>query len=266
MRKGSGTAQQIKVRKKVLNQCNRHKAMYGLEYSSLILDVMLGFVCLILGLLHYYNVAKPFEKITGIIGVATGIIGFFLNSVYIYYSWYIFINEIAPDSYDDGLNRPRFFTTVSRYPLMKLNGDGAFAEKYGNEYKCLYYKKDKDNSILAKYSDLGKKQYNYEKKRHYPEDNDEFKYCVVDVDDAYNLCKNSEKFSLSDLTHFWTRDCKYIYLSRKANGFGNKYLFDRWVTTIIFSCFIIACCIGLAIFGLLLFISDGSGLKAFTIK
>ena len=77
LRKGSGTAQQIKVGKKVLNKCNRHKAMYGLEYSSLILDVVLGFVCLILGFLHYFYVGKPFEKITGIIAVATGIIGFF---------------------------------------------------------------------------------------------------------------------------------------------------------------------------------------------
>ena len=250
LKKNSGTDDQIKARKKILNKCNRHKAMYGLEYSSLILDVVLGFVCVILGLLHYFDVAKPFEKITGIIGLATGVIGFILTLVYICYSGYIFTKETAPDDYDSGFSNS----------MIKLNGDGAFAEKDGNEYKCLYYKKDKDNSILAKYSDLGKKQYNYEKKRHYPEDNDEFKYCLALANDAYTVCKNSEKFSLSGLTHSWTRDCKYIYLSEKANGFGNKYLFDRWVTTIIFSCFIIACCIGLAIFGFLLFISDGSGL------
>ena len=250
LKKNSGTDDQIKAGKKILNKCNRHKAMYGLEYSSLILDVVLGFVCVILGLLHYFDVAKPFEKITGIIGLATGVIWFILTLVYICYSGYIFTKETAPDDYDSGFSNS----------MIKLNGDGAFAEKDGNEYKCLYYKKDKDNSILAKYSDLGKKQYNYEKKRHYPEDNDEFKYCLALANDAYTVCKNSEKFSLSDLTHSWTRDCKYIYLSEKANGFGNKYLFDRWVTTIIFSCFIIACCIGLAIFGFLLFISDGSGL------
>jgi hypothetical protein len=48
--------------------------MYGLEYSSLIIDVVLGFICTILGLLHYFDVAKPFEKISGIIGLSTGII------------------------------------------------------------------------------------------------------------------------------------------------------------------------------------------------
>ena len=251
----SGTDDQLKDQKKILNRCNRHKAMYGLEYSSLILDVVLGFICVILGLLHYFDVAKPFEKITGIIGLATGVIGFVLTLVYICYSGYIFTNEIAPNDYDSGFGNSFDY-------LMKLNGDGAFAEKDGNEYKCLYYKKDKENSILAKYSDLGKKQYNYEKKRHYPEDNDEFNDCIVDTDDAYDVCQSAEKFTLTSLPHphTWTRDCKYIYLNDIADGFGNKYLFDRWVTTIIFSCFIIACCIGLAIFGFLLFKSDGSGL------
>ena len=42
--------------------------MYGLEHASLILDVILGFICLILGLLHYFDIGKPFEKVTGIIG------------------------------------------------------------------------------------------------------------------------------------------------------------------------------------------------------
>ena len=45
--------------------------MYGLEYSALIIDVILGFVCIILGLLHYFDIAKPFEKITGIIGLSS---------------------------------------------------------------------------------------------------------------------------------------------------------------------------------------------------
>ena len=251
LKKNSGTDDQIKAQKKVLNKCNRHKAMYGLEYSSLILDVVLGFVCVILGLLHYFDVAKPFEKITGIIGLATGVIGFVLTLVYICYSGYIFTKEPATTRYDSG------FSTY----MIKLNGDGAFAERDGNEYKCLYYKKDKDNSILAKYSDLGKKQYNYEKKRHYPEDNDEFNKneCKISISNAHSGCVNSEHFS-ETLLSTTINNCKYLYLSEKANGFGNKYLFDRWVTTIIFSCFIIACCIGLAIFGFLLFQSNGSGL------
>ena len=257
----SGTDQQLKDQKKVINRCNRHKAMYGLEYSSLILDVILGFICVILGLLHYFDVAKPFEKITGLIGLGTGIIGFILTLVYICYSGYIFTKEIAPDDYDSGLNFPSS-STFSDGALIKLNGDGAFAEKDGdNKYKCLYYKKDKETSILAKYSDLGKKQYNYEKKRHYPGDNDEFNKneCTVSPDNALIGCYNSEYYSLS-LSTSTNNNCKFLYLNQHANGFENKYLFDRWVTTIIFSCLIIVCCIGLAVFGFFLFKSNGSGI------
>ena len=99
------------------------------------------------------------------------------------------------------------------------------------------------------------------KKRHYPGDNDEFNKgdCQKPISSALEGCYNSQQFTES-ITAALNNKCKYLYLTRKANGFGNKYLFDRWVTTIIFSCFIIACCIGLAIFGFLLFKSDGSGI------
>jgi len=88
---------QIKIRKnlkkKLRNKCNRDKVMYGLEYSSLIFDVICGFICTILGLLHYFDIGKPFENITGIIGLATIIIGFILTLVYVIYGVYIFTNE-----------------------------------------------------------------------------------------------------------------------------------------------------------------------------
>ena len=41
----------------------------------------------------------------------------------------------------------------------KLDGDGAFAKKDGNEYKCIQdYDEDKIDKLYAKYKDLGKKQ------------------------------------------------------------------------------------------------------------
>ena len=237
----------LKDKKKEKNKCNREKAMYGLEYSALILDITLGFICAVLGLLHYFDVAKPFEKITGIIGLSTGVITFILTLVYICYSGYIFTKHIAI-SYDSGYSNYR--TT-----LLKLDKEGAFAKKDGNQYKCLYYKNNKDNSAYAKYSDLGKRQYNYEKKRHYPEDNSKYTGCEFDDDD----CLSQEY--ITTYSSAILGKCEYLYLSSKADGFGNKYLFDMWVTTIIFTCFICVCAIGLAIFGFLLFnSSDGSGL------
>ena len=139
--------------------------------------------------------------------------------------------------------------------MLKLNKDGAYAEKEGNQYKCLYYKNNKDNSGYVKFSDLGKKQYNYEKKRHYPEDNSKYTGC----EDNSNACLSTEYIPAPSSTIL--NKCDYLYLSTKAEGFGNKYLFDMWVTTIIFTCFICVCAIGLAIFGFLLFnSSNGSGL------
>ena len=113
--------------KRAKNLCNRQKAMYGLEYSSLIIDVVLGFICTILGLLHYFDVAKPFEKISGIIGLSTGIIGFILTLVYICYSGYIFTNDIT-EGFDDNKIQITIVTETFTLPLLKLDKEGAFAE------------------------------------------------------------------------------------------------------------------------------------------
>ena len=209
--------------KKFRNKCNREKAMYGLEYSSLIIDVICGFVCTILGLLHYFDIGKPFEKVTGIIGLATGIIGFVLTLVYV---------------------------------IIKRDGDWAFAKwEEGKGYKCLFYK-DKDLfSTVAKYSDLGKKQYNYNKKKskEYDNHNSDFYNCQK----TGLFCFGSEYYT-GGVSALRPR-CDYLYVVPES-GIDNKYLFDRWITTIIFSCFIFVCDIGLAIFGFLLFKSDGSGI------
>ena len=37
----------------------------------------------------------------------------------------------------------------------------------GDKFKCIFYKKDEQNSIYDKYNDLGKKSFNYEKKKEF---------------------------------------------------------------------------------------------------
>ena len=221
--------------KKARNLCNRQKAMYGLEYSSLILDVSLGFICAILGLLHFFDVGKYFEKVSGIIGLATGIITFVLTLVYICYSGYIFTKDKARD-----------YDTPST-SILKLNGDGIYAEKEGTKYKCIYFDKDDEDAIYAKYNDLGKKQYNYQKKRHY-DTNSEYSNSACAV--SYNCGTDGYTYSLTNLIGI-INGCDNLY-GPKFDGFENKYVYDRWVTTYIF------CCIGLAIFGFLLFKNSGN--------
>ena len=236
----------LKAQKKKINKCNREKAMYGLEYSSLIVDITLGFICAVLGLLHFFDVAKPFEKVTGIIGLSTGVITFVLTFTYVCYSGYIFTNHIAVNAESN---------LISSSFVVKLDKEGAYAKNEGNRFKCLFYKSDKENSGYAKYSDLGKRQYNYEKKREYPEDNSKYNGCKMGLDD----CLFSEYVYTSLLPRY--NNCPYLYLAHNNDSFLNKYIFDMWVTTIIFTCFIFVCSIGLAIFGFLLFkSSDGSGL------
>ena len=246
------------------NLCNRRKAMYGLEYASFISDLILGFICALLSLLHFFGVGNNFEKFTGIIGLICGIIGFILTLIYIIYSGYIFTHD-GYGSY-----------SVSSYNgnVYKLDKDRKYAEwdDSKNQYNCLYYDKDDDTAIYAKYQDLGKKQYNYHKDFSFPDDDSEYKKCKRTSFDTSSLptpptppqnpsnpiriedlCKDP---LLSTSVYAITLNCKNLYYDGEDN-FSNKYLYDRWVTTIIFGCFIIALNLGLAIFGFLLFNQAG---------
>ena len=55
-------------------------------------------------------------------------------------------------------------------------------------------------------------------------------------------------------------NCEYIwdknYLS-EYDDYKYKYTYDKWITTIILSSFIFLCAIGVAVFGLLLFLNKG---------
>ena len=243
---GDDKKKALKLLKKPLNRCNRAKAVYGLEYSSLILDVILASLCLVLGLLHYFDVGKPFEKVTGIIGLATGIIQFILTLVYICYSGYIFTND-GPES--------------NSYPKADSKGIYASWDDSEKKYKCNYYDKDDEDAVYAKYSDLGKKIYNYDKDIYNAESTDKVKKCQYTTSFTYSYvsdCNNHDGYT-SPISITKYRDCDDLYV-RSSSSVENKYLYDRWVTTLIFACFIIVCDIGLAIFGFFLFKSDASGL------
>jgi hypothetical protein len=235
----------LKPYKHALNLCNRKKAVYGLEYASLILDVILGFLCLILGLLHYFDVGKPFEKVTGIIGLATGVIQFVLTLVYVCYSGYIFTNDGPGNTY-----------------LLKADKDGVIAtwDESKNQYKCDFYDEDDSDAIYAKYNEMGKKIYNYDKDMY--KTGSTARSCQYSrgpgtYGNFADSCETNGYAPGSGITKI--NNCDKIYV-RLSEDVVNKYIYDRWVTTIIFACFIIACDIGLAIFGFFLFKSDGSGI------
>ena len=107
--KKNGQVQQ-KVKKRMLIiikvqiYVKEEKLLMAQNFHSLIIDIVLGSVCCLLGLLHYFDIGKYCLKITGIIGLATGVIGLVLTVIYLGYSSYIFNNDYSDETilYDNG--------------------------------------------------------------------------------------------------------------------------------------------------------------------
>lgn len=216
-----------------IKQCQNGKAMYNMEYTSFIFDLIIGFVCGLLGLLHLFDANKNFISKTGLIGLGCGVIGFILTFVY------IILNGIVYTSYyiDD---------------IYKRDSDGAFAEKKGNEFDCLYFDvKENDHALIAKFSDLIKKQYNYNKDISKSYSNSDVSGCKEDPNEC--IQNNGKIPAIS-----YNTNCKKLYvIDGPIETFVNKDISDRFLTTLLLSLFVCFANIGLALFGFLLFRAPG---------
>ena len=262
------------------NRCYRHKAMEGLEYSSLCINITFGFICAILGLLQYLNAGNNIGKIVGILGLATGIIGFVLTLVYVIYSGIIFTQEVVGKSYND-------LDEIYQGVTFKGESDGSLLEWNDDKksYECIFYNKDNKDSVFIKYSDYGKNYLNYYKKRTFATEIEDYEIngCAgsfsdiipfIPIDKTYrnfwDICKmlddkdfkfnngNDKMIEYFDTNGKKVDDCKKLRMSHSTNTNENRNIYDHWVTSIVFSCLIIVLEIGLAIFGFLLF-KDSTG-------
>ncbi len=247
--------EELKTIDKLKHLCDREKAMYGLEYASLISDLVFGFSCTLLSLLHFFGVGKNFEKITGIIGLVSGVIGFILTLIYIIYSGYIFTND-GPKKEDDIENFQQQYTSSGK---PKLDKNREIAKWDGSKYVCLFYDKDDEYALYPKWNDLGKKQYNYHKDFSFSDDDSDYNNCKYSLNngvDFQDLCKNNFPALTAKLQNC---NSDYMFYDNNEDDISNKYQYDKWVTSIIFGCLIILLNLGLAVFGFLLFKeSDGS--------
>lgn len=225
--------------KKYKNLCKRQKAMYGLENSAFIINIILAFVCADLMLLHYLNIGKTFEKKTGLIGLISGIIGFILTLFYVCYSGYIFNNDIAYGSFDFS-NVPTFINPQ----IPKLFPNGAKEKKDGTGQYITVSQENGENSNFVLYKDLGKKQYNYNNKYYQTYNNN-------NLAPPLKACKYVDKNDIIQNSI----DCEYLYYNPNINVI-NKYIHDRWLTALILAVFIVICNAALSIFGFLLFKSS----------
>ena len=219
-----------------LDNCQRLKGMYDMEYTSFIFDVAIGFVCGLMGLLHLFEVKKEYVSKTGLIGLCCGIVGFILTFVYVILNGLVYTKSYPGD--------------------YKMDGDGAFAELKVDKYECFYFdKKYNIHSLYAKFSDLGKKQYNYNKDLDDKYDKDEVDQCIGSPYD----CRINGYIDKSPSTVYQdngqNKDCKYLYVDRSnfEEQITNKDKSDRFLTTLILSLLVCLANIGLAIFGFLLF-------------
>ena len=218
------------------NECYRKKGMHDMEYTSFIFNAVIGFVCGLLGLLHLFDVKKEYVSKTGMIGLICGFIGFVFSFVY------VILNGLVYTTYYDYNNG-----------IYKRNSDGAFAERKGNEFECFYYEDSpvNEHSLIAKYSDLIQKQYNYDKDLSESIKKDAK---VIPCKRNPNIC-NDEKITVPGISS----NCKYLYVqdSELSDTITNKDISDRFLTTLLLSLFICLANIGLAIFGFLLFRTPG---------
>ena len=222
----------------VIDALERLKGMHDMEYTSFIFDIVIGFVCSLLGLFHLFDIKKEeFASKTGLIGFICGIVGFTLSFVYVIFNGMVFTSNYSR--------------------VMERESDGHFAERIGNtanKYICITSHEKYDAfSGHAKFSDLNKKQYNY-KKNFYGDDFDRSCICEGPLSQCFD--DNSLKVSTceSDVSG---ADCKYIY-ARAIKVNENKDICDRFLTTLILSLVVCLANIGLALFGFLLFRTPGN--------
>ena len=219
-----------KVAKRKVNECFNQNAMHDLEYTSIIMDIVFSFVCTSLGLLHYFEKGQSIQKISGLIGLITGSIIAIITCIYVGYSASLFNNGIER-------NLNILYPNKATYKWI----DGKYRPDYDEE------KVNDDPDIQhPKYRDLGKKQYNY---------NSEY-YILFNM---YSSVSEVTACTFSTRPNSKQSTCEYLWRTTPENNIDvtYKYIYDRWLTSIIISVFIVACGLGLAFFGFLLFKNSG---------
>jgi hypothetical protein len=174
-----------KSAKRAVDQCYSENAMHDLEYTSLIMDIVFGFICTTLGLLHYFDVGKSIEKISGLIGLITGAIIAIITCIYVGYSASLFNNGVT------GVN--------------KLYPNKAYLKWKDGKYRYNYDEdKARDDTDIkyAKYRDLGKKQYNYDSK---------YYKSFSDPNSEYKKCDDSIPFQIEQKKTYDSKECEYIW-------------------------------------------------------
>ena len=156
---------------------------------------------------------------------------------------------------------------------LATTSDGAVIKFKDNNYVWRFYDKDNKDKSYRKYSNYGNKYLNYYHLNQKDKDDEYYKHtqCLVNSSPSVNagdptillfnwdIYKSADesnaqgtKKKIADENNNEKRECDkfYIYETRTTNE--KKNLYNSWVITIVFGCFIFVLDIGLAIFGFLI--------------
>ena len=234
--------EEIDKKERSLNECRNKKAMYNMEYAAFIINVIIGFICVLLSL---YNLQKETIPRAGIMGLGLGVIGFVLTLVYVIYNGIVYTNY-----YDKHI-----YKRDDDYAVAEL------VEAETNKYKCLYFNKENDTEALyAKYSDLIKSQYNYNRELvvFFNEDYPEKQVC--NVYNKYNReqlnCDKEQFFNIS--MNYTDKEensqrCERLYYLNFIEDYSNYDKSARFLGCLILSIFTLLCYCGMAFSGFMIF-------------
>ena len=216
----------------LLTMCRRGKAMYNMEYTTFIFNIIISFICTLLG---FYGLEKEMIPKTSRIGLLCGVTGFIMTFIY------VILNGVT-------------YTSTMGDSIYKLDSDGAFAklDNTQKKYLCLFYEEGGSlNSIYAKFSDLIKSQYNYNKKLSDSFANDpEHKNCQGS---SYPLsiktCAENQYLDLSVKTYTVdgeSKECTKLYYEKLFTNNKNYDISARFLAALLFSIFTSICFLILA--------------------
>ena len=252
------------------NYCNLKKGMYSLEYLSFIINIIFYSILSFISLMTLFEVEKKIpEKIKGLIGIISGIVGFIVTLLYIIFSQYILSNGSPGKEYENPSD-PNTFRVYNSDKIYKLDEERALAEWDSDNwiYNCSYYNEENkydEDSLYIKYKDLRKSQYNYDKEvyLHSLILNSKISACncitknIIPEDECkyHHINHKSKAPKYSD-----SLVCPKLFYNNNNNNIEtkNKYIYDRWIATLVFSYFIDILNIFEMVIGYLIFIKSNT--------
>ena len=232
------------------SKCRRHKAMIGLEYSIISLNFIFSIISIFLGI--FLKAGEDSDHTTAKIGLFYPIIGFILSVIYIGYSGYI-LNNDSPTfiDYNNIYEISNISPINSVFPkngIIKINEEGAFAKlnKETNKYELLYPPKDQEDiyGSFAKYKDLEKKQYNFNKYLYIKKNYDPyFQYC--EYNDPLSIYAGLVSKKVFTDINGNSVDCNFLYSHQIQEDNYNSKFYNTWVTTLFCCSFILLLYVGI---------------------